>query len=454
MYLKFVTPMRSGLVLALTLFTVLTGSRAQGTELSLSQAVALAQQFDPWLTGSQARERALLARGVAAEALPDPMLSIGMANLPTDTFEFGQEAMTQFKVGLTQVLPRGDSRTLNARQLQELGAQQGLSRIERSAQVEVTVTSLWLEAWRARQSVRLIERDRALFEQLVDIAQSRYASALGGTRQQDVVRAQLELTRLDDRLTTLHQQAESAHAQLLQWLFSDEVSTRGIDITRATLPMELPDAKLQQAQLIRGQGQPDINTLSPLLLAHPTVRKIDAGIRASDTGVDLARQAARPQWQLSASYGYRDDTPAGMDRADFLSFGVNVDLPTFSRSRQDKLVEGASAEAAAARTQRSLALRELMASFHSLRAQLLRLEQRQALYEERLRDEVDAQFEAALSAYTHDDGDFAEVVRSRIDTLNTDIELLALRADRLKTITQLNYLMSGSSPQQGSAHDE
>ena len=91
-------------------------------------------------------------------------------------------------------------------------------REDRRAQVEVTVSQLWLELYRNQESIRLIERDRALFEHLVDIAQSSYANALGNTRQQDLVSAQLGLTRLEDRLTVLQEQQAVAYAQLSEWL--------------------------------------------------------------------------------------------------------------------------------------------------------------------------------------------------------------------------------------------
>jgi hypothetical protein len=56
----------------------------------------------------------------------------------------------------------------------------------------------------------LIERDRVLFEQLVDIVKASYSSAQGNTRQQDVIRAQLELARLDDSLPMDNSQRDHA----------------------------------------------------------------------------------------------------------------------------------------------------------------------------------------------------------------------------------------------------
>ena len=53
--------------------------------------------------------------------------------------------------------------------------------------------------------------------------------------------------------------------------------------------------------------------------------------------------------------------------------------------------------------------------------------------------------EASLSAYTRDDGDFAEVVRARIAELNARIEALDIDIARLQTITQLNYFFATSA---------
>lgn len=51
------------------------------------------------------------------------------------------------------------------------------------------------------------------------------------------------------------------------------------------------------------------------------------------------------------------------------------------------------------------------------------------------------QADASLSAYTNDDGDFAEVVRARIAQLNTEIESLAIDVEKQKTIARLNYYL-------------
>ena len=204
------------------------------TQLTLERAVSRAQTTDPWLEGSRYREQAVVAKSVVAGTLPDPMVSLGVANLPTDSFDFGQEPMTQFKVGVSQMFPRGETRELKRRQLREQGEQQPQMRRDRLAKVAVAVSQLWLEAYRNKHAIRLIEKDRELFEHLVDVAESSYTSVVGKTQQQDLVRAQLELTRLDDRLTVLQQRQEMSLAKLTEWL--PGIGPEGITLSD-TLPV-------------------------------------------------------------------------------------------------------------------------------------------------------------------------------------------------------------------------
>ncbi|MFV8818353.1 TolC family protein [Haliea sp. E17] len=420
------------------------------SQLPLQQAVAIAQASDPWLDGSKQKELALVAQGEAAGSLPDPLLSAGFANLPTDTFDFNQEAMTQFTVGLTQVLPRGDSRELRQRQFDELGRELPFTRQDRRAQVAVSVAELWLDAWLARESIRLIEDDRELFEQLVSVAESRYATALGGTSQNDLVRAQLELTRLDDRLASLRAQRESAQSRLRQWLPA-EGATAVARIEPASGLPALQLLPLAGTDLTTVASNPSPVILGEQLQQHPAIRGIDRRLDASQTGIDIAEQGYRPEWRLNASYGYREDDPAGMDRPDFFSVGVAVDLPLFSASRQDKQVQAATASAEAVRTERALALRRMVGEFLGQWSRLQRLEERRALYRDRLLPEIGDQAQAALAAYTHDAGDFAEVVRARIDELNAHIDALSLDVERLKSIARINYYLQPANDEEPAA---
>jgi len=404
--------------------------------LEFEQAVAIAQQNDPWLQANVLRENSLRSLSVSANTLPNPAVSVSLANLPTDSWDFGQEAMSQFNVRVSQTIPRGDSRELRSAQLNVLSDQHPLQRLDRQAQVAMTTALLWLDIYRAQQSIALIKQDRGLFEQLVDAAKAGYSSALGRARQQDVIRAQLELIRLEDRLTMLRQQQQAAQKRLTEWIGAP-----------ATVPLApvLPTQSLSRPLSVPTIKQASEHTRYEWIRHHPALRALDQRIDATQTGVDLAKQKYKPEWGLTAQYGYRDSDPMGRDRADLFSVGVTFDLPLFTGNRQDKEVSAAVNRTEAIKTEKHLLGRRLMAELETASVQLARLDERQALYTDQLLPQMAEQAEASLSAYNNDDGDFAEAVRARIAELNAKIDALAIAVDRQKTIAQINYLLAEAS---------
>lgn len=416
-------------------------SFASAQPLTLEEAVSLAHQSDFWLKKSQYQEEAQLAQSSVAGSLPDPRISLGVANLPTDSFDFDQESMTQFKVGVSQMFPRGSTRTMKRRQLQEQSSQHPHMRKNRMAETQVQVSTLWLEIFRNQESIRLVEKDRALFEHLAEVAESSYRSGMGNTQQQDLIRSQLELTRLEDRLTVLHQKQNVNLAHLKEWLSKDSLDDDHISTTLPTIELH---------QILRGSPHKRevIEKAIPFFFEHPKVKALDQKVLATHVGVELAEQKYKPQWGINASYGYRDDDPSGNRRSDFFSFGISMDIPLYASSKQDQEVQAALAKSSSVKTDRSLLLRAMRSQFEAAYSRFTHLSKRKALYENQLLKEAHNQAEASLTAYTHDAGDFSEVVRARIAELNTSIDFLNIQIDQLITIAQLNYFLPPSDNNQ------
>ncbi len=400
----------------------------QAAEVTLQQAISMALSQDPWLTGNRHQEQALRDESVVADTLPNPNVSINMMNLPVDTFSFNQEAMTQLMVGVSQTIPRGDSLELKREQLVLKASQYPELRSERMASVKMMVTQRWLEWYQAHQIVELIERDSSLFEQMADIASANYSSAIGNTRQQDVIRAQLELVQLEDRLTQQRLKRDVALAALNEWI-------RGIPLDNK-LVATLPEITLNYKALLKAVTPS--SELVTLLAEHPSVKAIDVQQQVSEKDTELARQQYKPQWGVNASYAYRDDGSM-MDRADFFSVGVSFDVPLFQGERQDRQVSAAVARSEAVKTDKRLKLRAMLAQVEQALTQLRNLKKRQALYEDQLLNQTAEQAESTLTAYTNDDGDFSEVVMARIAQLNARIAALEIDIDILKMKNQLNY---------------
>ena len=399
--------------------------------LALEDAIDIAIRGDPWSAQSIYLQRALLDESVAAGALPDPRITLGAANLPTDTFDTGQEGMTQATIGVSQRFPRGDSRSLARDKKIQLAESQSFQRENRQKLLVRSVTYLWLELWKAQESIRIIDNNRGLFEQLADVAEAGYTSTMTGSRQQDIIRGSLELTRLDDRLTGLHSQLETAQEELGEWV--------GADTFRLRVSERVPSNLL--AKVVNTPSYTNGNSA----ITHSSIRATDQLIDAGSIDIELARQAYKPEWTVSAQYGYRDQTPGGQDRADLFSVGIGFDLPFFTGNRQDRTVSAAIARVEAAKSDRMLQVRRLTAEARAAAARINRLDGRIMLYQQTLLPQIAEQANAALSAYNNDDGDFAEAVRARIAELNAQVDFIQMTAERAKNRANFRYLTADTS---------
>jgi len=338
--------------------------------------------------------------------------------------------MTQLRIGINQTFPRGDTLALQQRQKMQQSEINPYLRDNRKANIAVQVSILWLNTFLAQQSIELIQNDRELFEQLVDLTGVRYTSAAGLARQQDLVRSELELTRLDDRLAMLRQLQNTNKQKLSQWL---PYQLLGKSLSSVTPDIEPPTTRLTSL----GQA-------TDFFANHPTVRAHDKRIQIAQTKVSLTQQSLKPAYSVGASYGYRDNAPMGRQRADFISLDLSFDIPYFTEKRQKPKIRASRYTASARQTERILLFKELFSNYQQANAQLDVLDERKILFEDVLLDQMNDLTETTLSAYTADEGDFEEVMRAYIGELNAKIELLEIDVERQKVISRLNYLTATS----------
>jgi outer membrane protein TolC len=430
------------LLISLSLNNIVTANELKNAPLGFHQAVKGAQKNDPWLKGNKHKQRATESRSIYASTLADPKIAVGFANIATDSFEFNQEPMSQFKIGITQMFPRGDSRNIKKRQLKIESEAFPFQRQDRKAKVAVTVGALWLDLYRIQQSMALIEKNRSLFEHLVDITQASYSSSQGDTRQQDIVRAQLEVSRIEDKLVQLQQKQEQYRGQLTAWLSTDEKNSARFEINM--VENKLPEISLHQTNINSANNLPqseDFNHLATIFSQHPAVIAVDKKIKSTAVGIELAQQKYQPEWGVTASYSLRDNDPLGNDRADLFSLGVVFELPLFTANRQDQEVNATISQTEAIKTDKQLLLRKFYSSYASNNGRLQLLLKRKALFDEKLIPQFHQQAEITLNAYTHDSGDFSDVVRAKIDELNAEIDYLAINVEQQKLQLTINYLL-------------
>jgi len=393
--------------------------------LSLQEAEALALAQDPLTARFRSLAQARREQAVAEGQLPDPKLRFGLLNFPTDTFSRSQEPMTQVLLGVSQSFPKGDTLALKQRQSEVMADSDGARAQDRALAALRAVRQAWLDVFLQTTSAAIVRDSQQFFAQLESITEAQYRA--GRSNQQDVLRAQLELSRLEDRYTRILAEEEGARAELAKWT--------GPDASRplATAPPDLPPPV-------------DLALLRQSLPQHPVLRAENAQIAGKRIASEIAREQYKPGWMLDLAYGNRiGSNPDGSSRADFLSAMVVLDLPLFPDKRQDRRLAASEQEAFAAAAERDDKLRELEQLLAASYARWRRLGERQVLYAERLVPEAEANAEAALRAYQSGVSEFLGLMRARIAVLDTRLEELRVRIERAKVQTQLLYLAGGEA---------
>lgn len=421
---------------------------------------------DEWMDANQLFVSSLRAESIKRGELANPKLSLGLANMPLDSLDFNQEAMTQLKFSVSQMLPRGDSLALKKETWQQKGQVALVKQSQRAAQIERDVSLTWLAIFEAKQSIALIEANRGLFEQLLEVSQASYSSALGRTSQGDIIKAELELIRLEDRLASLALIKQAKYAQLSHWLG---------DLESWPEPKSLPQVNLKQARFypadpvhldnkghfddkshLDNKGHLDEKTqkpnpaitdqtLSKQFVQHPNLIELDEKAQLAQVSMSLAKQAYQPQWGLNASYGYRDDAENGMSRSDFFSLGVTLDMPIFSKTAQDAGVKSKQLSLNAIAFEQALALKQMLAKYRVIQSKVAKLSQRHHLYQTSLIPQLKQQEDILLAAYKSNEGPFSDVIKARIESLNAKIQALVISVALQKQKVEFNYLFATSN---------
>lgn len=388
--------------------------------LTMAEAEDLALAAEPGQHAMKAKATALEARAMAAGELPDPMLRVGINNFPIESGGFQTEGMTNAAIGLRQEFPAGKTRSVSARQYDLLATEMNENANARSRNVLMATRSAWLDLYYWERTHGLVSESRPFFDDLATVTRSLYA--VGRKSQQDVLRAELELNRLQDRLIDIEQQRSRAQADLGQWL--------GPDAARPVAP-NLPS----------WEQVPGLESLQVMLLGHPALRAADAQIEARDAGVELANERSKPGWAVDLGYSYRDGLlPSGEPRSDFISLTVTVDLPFFRKKSIDGTLSAALQERSAAKSAKEQTLRILQSQLAAEHAHWHDLARRLSLYQARILDQAKDHAEASLLAYQSDQGDFADVMRASVDYLNTRIDHIRLQVERAQVYAVLANL--------------
>jgi outer membrane protein TolC len=312
--------------------------------------------------------------------LPDPSLSLGLQNDGFKGIQVGKMETSFYSVAFTQPFPWPGKRDLRT-QVAALGVK--LSEAAKSRVLlglEADVRRGYAALLLVREQKTLQAQQATFLEQAEQSARSRYEVGQGS--QVDLLRAQLERTRLKQAVLALDAEEKTALAGLNR------------------LRQHHPEDPLETTTSLRDQPEPDLLSLEAVEARSPELAAAWAGVQQAERQMDLAKLDRRPDFAVTAGVMPR----GALDP--MWQVGVSISLPIYGRNKQQR--------AMAEHDHHRLGQKAEVDSVHTLLWQ--RTEERtfqiqalrgiRNLYREGLLVQSEASFKAALAQYEGGRGSF------------------------------------------------
>ena len=424
------------ILILLLLFQDHLHRRADVTPMTLAQIETAALEGNPEIRLMQERVKLAKAGVIPAVALEDPSFSYRAWGTPlTQPWNLNQ---TQHMFMFNQTFPAAGKRELRyqaASQMVDVAeAELEAAKLDVTARVRAT----FYELLRNDDELRLHDEQIALARQAVAAARIKYT--VSRVPQQDVLKAQLAVTKLAEHAAMFLQDGDLARTRLNTLMGRDPAAPLEV-AGEYTLPAPLPT--VAQVRQIALENRPEL-------------KAIEAGIRQLETKVRLAEKNYKPD--ISVGAGYMLMPSGSMNRNGYMA-ELSFNLPWLNRSKYDSQIAEAQSEVNAQRavlqTQRSLVLQEIQEAL--IRANTAaRLAE---IYRDTLRPQAQATLRAASAAYQTDETDFLNLIDSQNTALDVEYSYYRALADFDSRVAELERAVGAPLPRElqtakGGNHDQ
>src|SRR6266478_2086805 len=277
------------------------------------------------------------------------------------------------------------------------------------------------------KTLGILESDGELLRQVEKAADARYRSGMGN--QQDLLRVQLEQTKLLREITMHHLEVAKLQAQLKQLLNRSQSSP---DIELADLS-ETPLPYSYEELLAATKAQ------------NPQIAGAEKMVERQKLQVDLARKDFYPDFNLQ--YMWQRTDPTQFRAYYMLTFGVRV--PIYRSRKQRPELAQAEAELSRSRSEAEVQSQQVAAQLRNAYDTAQKTADLLRIYKDGLIPQAQAGFQAGIAAYQNNRQDFQSALSSFLDVLHLDEEYWQNLAERETALARLEEFTGLSLREEG-----
>jgi outer membrane protein TolC len=391
---------------------------AQAQPLSLQDAQRRALERSRQLAAQDSAVVASREMAVAAGQLPDPVLKLGVDNLPVngpDQFSTTRDFMTMRRIGVMQELTRGEKRELRAQRFDREAEKAVAEKAGAIAAIQRNTALAWLERYYAEAMAAVIAEQAEQVRLEITAAEGAYRGGRGN--QAEVIAAHSTLAALEDRASEFRRRIQTAKTNLARWI------GEGADAPLAARPA-IDAIRLDSAEL---DGE---------LAHHPEIAVLAKQEEIAATEAKIAQASRTPDWSVEVAYQQRGPAFSNM-----VSVGVSVPLPWDRGNRQDREIASKLAMAEQARAMREEMLRAHVGEVRAMIAEWQNGRERLTRYERDLIPLARERARAVLAGYQGGKTNIADLLLARRNETEVRMQAVQLEMETARLWAQLNFLI-------------
>jgi outer membrane protein, heavy metal efflux system len=390
---------------------------------SLHELVQEAEQKNPQIAASFHAWQASRNVPKQVSALPDTQLSVQQFSVgsPRPFAGYSNSDFAYIGFGASQDIPYPGKRQLRA-QVAEHEADSMEAQTDSMRRTVVgNLKMVYFHLAYIQQTLGVLQRSDSLLTQVQEAAEARYR--VGQGNQQDVLKTQLQHTKILQEIAHHHQEEGLLESQIKQALGRPQESA---DIVVETLTQRaLPYSVTELLQRAREQ--------------NPDVHSKQASIRQQDTRVELAHKEFRPDFNVGYTYEH-----TGSQARDYYMATVGIRLP--NRGRQKAELAEAQENQERARQELDAESQRVLSEVQQQYVRAKTSEERLKIYSDGLIPQSETTFQSALSAYQSNRQDFESLLSGFLDVLNVDLEYRNELVEHESALAELERLTGVDVP--------
>jgi outer membrane protein, heavy metal efflux system len=370
--------------------------------LNVDRLIDEVLQNNPEILAAKKKLEVFKEKVPQAFALEDPMLGFGIINLPTN-FSFRDEDMTMKEISISQKLPFPGKRPL-MREMAEKEVEAVFNEIQGKVhQIIKDVKTAYYDLSHTYRATEVTQRSKNILENFVKIAETRYA--VGEGIQQDVLKAHVEVSRMLDELIMLEQKRRALEAKLKALLNRAPETQVGIpeEVIFRKFPFTIEELQKMALEM------------------NPTLKGMKKMIESKEKAYALAKREYYPDFNFRFAYGQRDNGPE-MKRRDTLTGMMEINIPIFYKSKQDRKVAEAKADIQVIEAQYKAMKNEILFMITDMGSMIQRGERQLELYKTGIIPQASLQINSAVSAYRVGKADFMTLLDSQMTLYKYELE--------------------------------